>query len=118
MSEINEISPEIKVPTSALEHEMRGSFLDYAMSVIVDRALPDVRDGCKPVHRRILYVMNDVAPATRSTVKSARIVMLWGKYHPHGDSSIYEAMVRMGQDFFHGRMFGSRTGKFRQYGWR
>ncbi|MCQ2598978.1 MAG: DNA gyrase subunit A [Alphaproteobacteria bacterium] len=120
MSEIqnnNEIN-EVKVPQSSIEHEMRTSFLDYAMSVIVDRALPDVRDGCKPVHRRILYVMNDVAPATRATVKSARIVGdVMGKYHPHGDSSIYEAMVRMGQDFSMGEMlvqgqgnFGSRDG--------
>ena len=69
MSEINETNNEIneiRVPTSPIEHEMRTSFLDYAMSVIVDRALPDVRDGCKPVHRRILYVMNDVAPATNT----------------------------------------------------
>ena len=62
------------VPTSALEHEMQSSFLDYAMSVITDRALPDVRDGCKPVHRRILYIMSDVAPANKPTIKSARIV--------------------------------------------
>ena len=117
MSESNIIN-EVKVPQSSLEHEMRTSFLDYAMSVIVDRALPDVRDGCKPVHRRILYVMNDVAPATKPTVKSARIVGdVMGKYHPHGDSSIYEAMVRMGQDFSMGEMlvqgqgnFGSRDG--------
>ena len=116
MSE-NEIK-EIKIPQSSLEHEMRTSFLDYAMSVIVDRALPDVRDGCKPVHRRILYVMNDVAPATKSTVKSARIVGdVMGKYHPHGDSSIYEAMARMAQDFSMGETlvqgqgnFGSRDG--------
>lgn len=116
MSE-NEIK-EIKIPQSSLEHEMRSSFLDYAMSVIVDRALPDVRDGCKPVHRRILYVMNDVAPATKSTVKSARIVGdVMGKYHPHGDSSIYEAMARMAQDFSMGETlvqgqgnFGSRDG--------
>ena len=113
----NEIN-EVKVPQSSLEHEMRTSFLDYAMSVIVDRALPDVRDGCKPVHRRILYVMNDVAPATKPTIKSARIVgEVMGKYHPHGDSSIYEAMVRMGQDFSMGDTlvlgqgnFGSRDG--------
>ncbi len=117
MSEINEIN-EIKVPQSPIEHEMRTSFLDYAMSVIVDRALPDVRDGCKPVHRRILYVMNEVAPATKSTVKSARIVGdVMGRYHPHGDSSIYEAMARMAQDFSMGEMlvqgqgnFGSRDG--------
>ena len=113
-SEINEI----KVPQSSLENEMRTSFLDYAMSVIVDRALPDVRDGCKPVHRRILYVMSDVAPSTKSTVKSARIVGdVMGKYHPHGDSSIYEAMARMAQDFSMGEIlvngqgnFGSRDG--------
>lgn len=113
----NEIN-EVKVPQSSLEHEMRTSFLDYAMSVIVDRALPDVRDGCKPVHRRILYVMNDMAPATKPTIKSARIVGdVMGKYHPHGDSSIYEAMVRMGQDFSMGETlvqgqgnFGSRDG--------
>jgi len=118
MSEILNDNAEIKVPQSSLEHEMRTSFLDYAMSVIVDRALPDVRDGCKPVHRRILYVMNDVAPATRATVKSARIVGdVMGKYHPHGDSSIYEAMARMAQDFSMGEMlvqgqgnFGSRDG--------
>ena len=120
MSETNDFNEvtAVKVPQSSIEHEMRTSFLDYAMSVIVDRALPDVRDGCKPVHRRILYVMNDVAPATKATVKSARIVgEVMGKYHPHGDSSIYEAMVRMGQDFSMGEMlvqgqgnFGSRDG--------
>ena len=118
MSEnFNEVNA-IKVPQSSLEHEMRTSFLDYAMSVIVDRALPDVRDGCKPVHRRILYVMNDVAPSTKATVKSARIVgEVMGKYHPHGDSSIYEAMARMAQDFSMGETlvqgqgnFGSRDG--------
>lgn len=117
MSDLNE-NIEVKIPQSSLEHEMRTSFLDYAMSVIVDRALPDVRDGCKPVHRRILYVMNDVAPSTRATVKSARIVGdVMGKYHPHGDSSIYDAMARMAQDFSMGEMlvqgqgnFGSRDG--------
>ena len=106
------------VPSSPLEHEMQSSFLDYAMSVITDRALPDARDGCKPVHRRILYVMSDVAPSTKPTVKSARIVGdVMGKYHPHGDSSIYEAMVRMAQDFSMGERlvfgqgnFGSRDG--------
>ena len=90
MSEITSNADDmaVKIPQSSIEHEMRTSFLDYAMSVIVDRALPDVRDGCKPVHRRILYVMNDVAPATKPTVKSARIVgEVMGKYHPHGDSS-------------------------------
>lgn len=81
--------------------EMRESFLDYAMSVIVSRALPDVRDGMKPVHRRILYGMNDQGMTSdKPYKKSARIVGdVMGKYHPHGDSSIYEAMVRMAQDF-------------------
>ena len=100
-------------PVSPIEHEMQSSFLDYAMSVITDRALPDVRDGCKPVHRRILYVMSDVAPATKPTVKSARIVGdVMGKYHPHGDSSIYEAMVRMAQDFSMGERLVSGQGNF------
>ena len=83
------------------EEEMKKSFIDYAMSVIVQRALPDVRDGLKPVHRRILYAMSqlDLAP-NKSYRKSARIVGdVLGKYHPHGDSSVYEAMVRMSQDF-------------------
>lgn len=81
--------------------EMRTSFLDYAMSVIVSRALPDVRDGLKPVHRRILYAMNDLGMhADKAYKKSARIVGdVIGKYHPHGDSAVYEAMVRMAQDF-------------------
>ncbi|MBI4300587.1 MAG: DNA gyrase subunit A, partial [Chloroflexi bacterium] len=84
-----------------IEDEMRGSYLDYAMSVIVSRALPDVRDGLKPVHRRILYAMDDmgVRPGT-SYKKSARIVgEVLGKYHPHGDSSVYDAMVRLAQTF-------------------
>ena len=79
-----------------ISDEMRSSFLDYAMSVIVSRALPDVRDGLKPVHRRILYAMNDLGMhADKSFKKSARIVgEVIGKYHPHGDSAVYEAMVR------------------------
>ncbi|MCL2331144.1 MAG: DNA topoisomerase 4 subunit A, partial [Proteobacteria bacterium] len=109
MSDIENVS----VPTSAIEHEMQTSFLDYAMSVIVDRALPDVRDGCKPVHRRILYVMNDVAPANRATIKSANIVgRVMGEYHPHGDSAIYEAMVRMAQDFSMGELLVNGQGNF------
>lgn len=81
--------------------EMRTSFLDYAMSVIVSRALPDVRDGLKPVHRRILYGMNELGMTPdKAFKKSARIVGdVMGKYHPHGDSAIYESMVRMAQDF-------------------
>lgn len=84
-----------------LEDEMRNSYLDYAMSVIVSRALPDVRDGLKPVQRRILYAMHDMGiNHTSSFKKSARIVgETMGKYHPHGDAPIYEAMVRMAQDF-------------------
>ena len=80
---------------------MRGSYLDYAMSVIVSRALPDVRDGLKPVHRRILYAMNDMGLRPSGPHrKSARIVgEVLGKYHPHGDTSVYDAMVRMAQDF-------------------
>jgi len=81
--------------------EMRESYLDYAMSVITARALPDVRDGLKPVHRRILYAMNDIGlTATAKTKKSATIVGdVLGKYHPHGDASVYEAMVKMAQPF-------------------
>ncbi|MBK8026490.1 MAG: DNA gyrase subunit A [Chloroflexi bacterium] len=84
-----------------INEEMRGSFLDYAMSVIVARALPDARDGLKPVHRRILYAMYDMGiRANSSYKKSARIVgEVLGKYHPHGDSSVYDAMARMVQDF-------------------
>ncbi len=84
-----------------IEDEMKGSYLDYAMSVIVSRALPDVRDGLKPVHRRILYAMDGLGlHHTSSHKKSARIVgEVLGKYHPHGDVSVYEAMVRMAQDF-------------------
>lgn len=84
-----------------LSHEMRTSFLDYAMSVIVARALPDVRDGLKPVHRRILYGMSELGVTPdKAHKKSARIVGdVMGKYHPHGDSAIYESMVRMAQDW-------------------
>ena len=84
-----------------IQEEMERSFLDYAMSVIVSRALPDVRDGLKPVHRRILWGMNELnANPDRPTMKSARITgEVMGKYHPHGDSAIYDALVRMAQDF-------------------
>ena len=85
----------------SIEEEMRSSYLDYAMSVIVSRALPDVRDGLKPVHRRILYAMSEMGITHRSSYKkSARIVgEVLGKYHPHGDGPVYDAMVRMAQDF-------------------
>jgi DNA gyrase subunit A len=84
-----------------LEQEMRSSYLDYAMSVIVGRALPDVRDGLKPVHRRVLYAMHDIGlQPTRAYRKCAFIVgEVMGKYHPHGDSAIYDTLVRMAQDF-------------------
>ncbi len=84
-----------------ISQEMKTSFLDYAMSVIVSRALPDVRDGLKPVHRRILYAMNDLGMTSdKAYKKSARIVgEVIGKYHPHGDSAVYDTMVRMAQDF-------------------
>ncbi len=80
---------------------MRSSYLDYAMSVIVGRALPDVRDGLKPVHRRVLYAMDDLGlQPTRAYRKCAYIVgEVMGKYHPHGDSAIYDALVRMAQEF-------------------
>ncbi|MFD1040326.1 DNA gyrase subunit A [Virgibacillus byunsanensis] len=94
--------------------EMRTSFLDYAMSVIVSRALPDVRDGLKPVHRRILYAMNDLGMhSDKAYKKSARIVgEVIGKYHPHGDSAVYEAMVRMAQDFSYRYMLVDGHGNF------
>src|SRR5246127_237662 len=84
-----------------LEEEMRSAYLDYAMSVIVGRALPDVRDGLKPVHRRVLYVMSELGlQPTRKHVKCAQIVgEVMGKYHPHGDSPIYDTLARMAQDF-------------------
>jgi len=90
-----------KVVQIDIEDEMRKSYIDYAMSVIVGRALPDVRDGLKPVHRRILYAMNELGLSPEKPHrKSARIVGdVLGKYHPHGDSSVYEAMVRMAQNF-------------------
>src|SRR6266550_2572351 len=84
-----------------IQDEMRRSYVDYAMSVIIGRALPDVRDGLKPVHRRILFGMRDMGLASnRSYRKCAKIVgEVMGNYHPHGDSPIYEALVRMSQDF-------------------
>ncbi|MGB3778785.1 MAG: DNA gyrase subunit A, partial [Tunicatimonas sp.] len=82
-----------------IEDEMRGAYIDYSMSVIISRALPDVRDGLKPVHRRVLYGMLDLGLThNKAHKKSARIVgEVLGKYHPHGDSSVYDSMVRMAQ---------------------
>ncbi|MCC2643296.1 MAG: gyrA, partial [Nitrospira sp.] len=93
--------PDERLGQIAIEDEMRSSYLDYAMSVIVGRALPDVRDGLKPVHRRILHGMNEMGlAANRSYRKSAKIVgEIMGNYHPHGDSAIYDTLVRMAQNF-------------------
>src|SRR6478672_4281754 len=89
-----------KVPIS-IQDEMRTSYLDYAMSVIVGRAIPDARDGLKPVHRRVLFTMDEMSLAyNKPYKKSARVVGdVLGKYHPHGDLSVYDALVRMVQDF-------------------
>jgi len=95
------MAEEEKVIKVNIEEEMKSAYIDYSMSVIVSRALPDVRDGLKPVHRRVLYGMSDLGLASnRPYKKSARIVgEVLGKYHPHGDSSVYEAMVRMAQEW-------------------
>ena len=84
-----------------IEDEMRGAYIDYSMSVIISRALPDVRDGLKPVHRRVLYGMQELGVNyNKPHKKSARIVgEVLGKYHPHGDASVYDTMVRMAQDW-------------------
>ncbi len=98
----------------SLEDEMRESYIDYSMSVIVSRALPDVRDGLKPVHRRVLYGMNELGMApNRAYKKSARIVgEVLGKFHPHGDTSVYDAIVRMAQDFSMRAMLVDGQGNF------
>src|SRR6478735_6497254 len=84
-----------------IEDEMRGAYIDYSMSVIISRALPDVRDGLKPVHRRVLFGMSELGVNwNKAHKKSARIVgEVLGKYHPHGDSSVYDTMVRMAQEW-------------------
>ena len=100
MSEIGSENNRDILPVN-IEDELRQSYLDYAMSVIVGRALPDVRDGLKPVHKRVLFAMNELNNTyNRPYVKSARVVgEVIGKYHPHGDSAVYETAVRMAQDF-------------------
>ena len=103
MEENNELPEEFNeriIPIN-IEDEMKTAYIDYSMSVIVSRALPDVRDGLKPVHRRVLYGMVDLGLASnRPYKKSARIVgEVLGKYHPHGDSSVYDAMVRLAQSW-------------------
>ena len=95
------MSTEDKLIPINIEDEMKSAYIDYSMSVIVSRALPDVRDGMKPVHRRVLYGMHDLGVRSNSSYKkSARIVgEVLGKYHPHGDSSVYDTMVRMAQSW-------------------
>ena len=95
------MSQEDRIVSINIEDEMKSAYIDYSMSVIVGRALPDIRDGLKPVHRRVLYGMNDLGLASnKAHKKSARIVgEVLGKYHPHGDTSVYDAMVRMAQDW-------------------
>ena len=90
-----------KIVEVDVEKEMRKSYLDYSMSVIVGRALPDVRDGLKPVHRRILYTMyeNSLSPDKPYRKCADTVGAVLGRYHPHGDSSVYDALVRMAQDF-------------------
>ncbi|MFM7528236.1 MAG: DNA gyrase subunit A, partial [Nodosilinea sp.] len=94
-------TPEERIVPTDLRNEMSRSYLEYAMSVIVGRALPDARDGLKPVHRRILYAMHELGlTADRPFRKCARVVgEVLGKYHPHGDTAVYDALVRMAQDF-------------------
>ena len=98
---MSDSSPEKRVVARSITTEMKESFIDYAMSVITDRALPDVRDGLKPVHRRILYAMNEIGlNSGAKTRKSATVVgEVLGKYHPHGDVAVYDSMVGMAQDF-------------------
>ncbi|MCX7983276.1 MAG: DNA gyrase subunit A, partial [Syntrophales bacterium] len=118
MSETNEIKEQRIIPVD-IESEMKKSFIDYAMSVIIERALPDVRDGLKPVHRRILFSMFEQGfTPDKAYRKSATTVGdVLGKYHPHGDAAVYDSLVRMAQDFSlrhtlvdgHGN-FGSRDG--------
>ncbi|WP_363463847.1 DNA gyrase subunit A, partial [Halogeometricum borinquense] len=90
-----------EVQNARIEQEMEQSYIDYAMSVIAGRALPDVRDGLKPVHRRILYAMNEAGVSARSSHRKSSSIVgeTMGDYHPHGDSAIYDALARMAQDF-------------------
>ena len=97
----NEVTKDLNIKPISMYDEMSSSYLSYAMSVIISRALPDIRDGLKPVHRRILYAMHKGGfDWSKQFRKSARIVGdVIGKYHPHGDQSVYDALVRMVQDF-------------------
>ena len=98
---LGELQDNTKVIKVRIENELKNSFMSYAMMVNISRAIPDARDGLKPVHRRILYAMHELGVAHNTQYKkSARIVgETMGKFHPHGDSSIYDALVRMAQDF-------------------
>src|SRR5262245_54183468 len=93
--------PAGRVIAVPIEEELRSAYLDYAMSLIVRRALPDVRDGLKPVHRRILYTMNEMGLSAGSSYRKCAAIVgeVMGKYHPHGDQAIYDALVRLAQDF-------------------
>jgi len=106
--------PEQRIVTAPLEEEMEKSFLTYAMSVIIDRALPDVRDGLKPIHRRILYTMYESNLTSDKPFRKAATAVgdIMGRYHPHGDASIYDALVRMAQDFSMRYMLISGHGNF------
>ena len=96
-----EVVPHKNVIPMDISKEMRDSYLDYAMSVITSRALPDARDGLKPVHRRILFSMSEMGLTSSSKFRKSAAVVgdVLGKYHPHGDSSVYDAMVKMAQEF-------------------
>jgi DNA gyrase subunit A len=116
MSEQEKILPNpVNTVSAPFVDEMQVAFLDYAMSVIVDRALPDVRDGLKPVHRRILYAMWTLGlRANAKFRKSATVVgEVLGKYHPHGDAAVYDSMVRMAQEFSMRYPLVTRPGKLR-----
>ena len=99
--ENNNIYPNEKLIQTDIEAEMKKSFMEYSMSVIISRALPDVRDGLKPVHRRIIYTMNDAGNTSDKPYRKCAYTVgeVLGKYHPHGDASVYDAMVRLAQDF-------------------
>src|SRR3954469_10733335 len=106
------------IPKRTLAEEVESAFLDYSMSVIVSRALPDVRDGLKPVHRRILWAMHDAGlRPDRPFVKCARVVGdVMANYHPHGDAAIYDSLVRMGQNFTLPHPLVDKHGHFRSPG--
>src|SRR5512141_864359 len=93
--------PNDRIMPRKIEDEMKESYIDYAMSVIVSRALPDVRDGFKPVHRKILFAMNELGLVAGGRFRKSALVTgeVLAKYHPHGDVAVYESMVRMAQDF-------------------